>query len=138
MTCIVCHGTSVRQSLVMTKCSHADCTVCPSGQHFAGVVLSRAGLGADTGAIAWYKTMEADGHMKMIKTKSDLEQHRAVWSKVTDHSIKPIGYLLSLEGADSLVDISHVEVAYNYGLRAIGPAHYGPGNMPMEPIPPVN
>lgn len=32
-----------------------------------------------------------------------------------------------MEGADSLVDISYVERAYNYGLRAIGPAHYGPG-----------
>ena len=40
---------------------------------------------------------------------------------------KPIGYILSLEGADSIVDVSYVERAYHYGLRAIGPAHYGPG-----------
>jgi len=40
---------------------------------------------------------------------------------------KPIGYILSLEGADSIVTINHLERAYNYGLRAVGPAHYGPG-----------
>ncbi len=38
-----------------------------------------------------------------------------------------IGYVLSLEGADSLLSVQHVERAYAQGLRAIGPAHYGPG-----------
>ena len=40
---------------------------------------------------------------------------------------KPIGFILSLEGADSLVNISYLEKAYAYGLRALGPAHYGEG-----------
>lgn len=45
-----------------------------------------------------------------------------------DHkSGKPIGYILSLEGADSLVNIDYLHKAYAYGLRACGPAHYGPG-----------
>jgi membrane dipeptidase len=39
----------------------------------------------------------------------------------------PVGYLLSLEGADSLVTLQHLERAYAQGLRAVGPAHYGPG-----------
>ena len=39
----------------------------------------------------------------------------------------PIGYVLSLEGADSLVTLHHLELAYTQGLRAVGPAHYGPG-----------
>ncbi|MCZ6673095.1 MAG: membrane dipeptidase, partial [Verrucomicrobia bacterium] len=39
----------------------------------------------------------------------------------------PIGYILSLEGADSMVTLDHVERSYEQGLRAIGPAHYGPG-----------
>ncbi|HWJ25854.1 MAG TPA: membrane dipeptidase, partial [Flavisolibacter sp.] len=38
-----------------------------------------------------------------------------------------IGYILSLEGADSIVEIGYLEKAWNYGLRAVGPAHYGPG-----------
>ena len=39
----------------------------------------------------------------------------------------PIGYILSLEGADSILSLNHLERAWDYGLRAIGPAHYGPG-----------
>ncbi len=79
------------------------------------------------GQLAWYKAIEADGQMKMICTKADLDQHIALWSNGSDHVDKPIGYLLSLEGADSIVDISYLETAYNYCLRAVGPAHYGPG-----------
>jgi membrane dipeptidase len=32
-----------------------------------------------------------------------------------------------LEGADSLINLSYLEKSYQYGLRALGPAHYGPG-----------
>jgi membrane dipeptidase len=39
----------------------------------------------------------------------------------------PIGYILSLEGADSILSMRHLERAYENGLRALGPAHYGPG-----------
>jgi membrane dipeptidase len=35
--------------------------------------------------------------------------------------------VLSLEGADSIVTLAHLERAYAQGLRAVGPAHYGPG-----------
>lgn len=39
----------------------------------------------------------------------------------------PIGYILSLEGADSIVSLAHLERSWEQGLRAVGPAHYGPG-----------
>ena len=39
----------------------------------------------------------------------------------------PIGFILSLEGADSIVHPDYLQRAYEYGLRALGPAHYGPG-----------
>ena len=80
------------------------------------------------GQLAWYKVMEEMGEMKMIRNREELERHIDWWMKEDASSLdKPIGYILSLEGADSLVDLSYVEKAYGYGLRAIGPAHYGPG-----------
>src|SRR6185295_6761550 len=36
-------------------------------------------------------------------------------------------YILSLEGADSILTPKHLEETYAQGLRALGPAHYGPG-----------
>ncbi|MEP6466124.1 MAG: membrane dipeptidase [Parafilimonas sp.] len=75
--------------------------------------------------LAWYKEMEACGEMKMIRNNNDLNAHVSLWMNGDAH--KSIGYILSLEGADSIVSIDYLERAYEYGLRAIGPAHYGPG-----------
>ncbi len=71
---------------------------------------------------AWYAEMERAGELKSITDLKSLETHLKDWTNT-----KPIGYILSLEGADSLVTIQHLEIAYNYGLRAAGLAHYGPG-----------
>lgn len=78
--------------------------------------------------LAWYREMEAIGEMKQITTLPDLESHLTLWNDATlPDDKKPIGYILSLEGADSLVDISYLEKAYTYGLRALGLSHFGPG-----------
>lgn len=77
------------------------------------------------GQLAWYKEMEMQGQMKAISNISELNSHLELWENPKPDS--PIGYILSLEGADSIVSMSHLEKAYEQGLRAIGPAHYGPG-----------
>ena len=79
------------------------------------------------GQLAWYKAMEEDGQMVMIKDREALEAHLALWMNDEPSDRKPIGYLLSIEGADSFVTPAHLERAYRYGLRAVGPPHYGPG-----------
>ncbi len=79
------------------------------------------------GQLAWYKAMEENGQMAMITNRSELDAHLANWNNGEPNDHKPIGYLLSIEGADSFVTPAHVERAYAYGLRAVGPAHYGPG-----------
>jgi membrane dipeptidase len=78
--------------------------------------------------LAWYQAMEMEGEMIQINDISSLEKHLKFWmSESKSNSEKPIGYILSLEGADSLINLSYLEKAYAYGLRAIGPAHYSTG-----------
>ena len=77
------------------------------------------------GQLAWYKAMEDVGEMVQITNKKELNAHVALWK--TTAAKKPIGYILSLEGADSIVSIDYLHKSYEQGLRAIGPAHYGPG-----------
>lgn len=77
--------------------------------------------------LAWYKIMEAEGEMTMIRNLKELEIQYAIWNDDSSNEYKPVGYILSLEGADSIIDLSYLEKTYNYGLRAVGPAHYGPG-----------
>lgn len=78
--------------------------------------------------LAWYKEMEALGEMVQITNLAELDAHLKLWHTETiPDETKPVGYILSLEGADSLVDISYLHRAYAYGLRAIGLSHFGPG-----------
>jgi membrane dipeptidase len=77
------------------------------------------------GQLAWYQAMEKDGQIKQISDLPALENHLKAWEN--DPQTEPIGLIRSLEGADSLITLDHLDIAYESGLRAIGPAHYGPG-----------
>ena len=78
------------------------------------------------GQLAWYRAMEEAGQMVQIVDAAGLDKHVALW-KNNPPANAPIGYILSLEGADSIRTPKHLERAYEQGLRAVGPAHYGPG-----------
>lgn len=77
------------------------------------------------GQLQWYRSMEEAGEMKQITDTASLNESLDLWENPDEHT--PICYLLSLEGADSIISMKHLERAYENGLRAIGPAHYGPG-----------
>ncbi len=77
--------------------------------------------------LSWYNAMEKEDQMIQVGDLNSLEKHINLWENGTNNQQKPVGYILSLEGADSLITIEHLERAYQYGLRALGPAHYGPG-----------
>lgn len=79
------------------------------------------------GQLAWYRAMEDAGEMVQITGLARLEEHLSRWRQADTAARLPIGYILSLEGADSIRSPAQLETAYNQGLRAIGPAHYGPG-----------
>ncbi|WP_158860866.1 dipeptidase [Lunatibacter salilacus] len=79
------------------------------------------------GQLAWYKAMEDAGEMVQVNDLPSLEKHLDLWMNQVPNAESPIGYILSLEGADSIVDLSYLEKSYESGLRALGPAHYGPG-----------
>ena len=75
------------------------------------------------GQLAYYKALERSGDLRPIRNLPELYDHLSAWP--TDQ--QTIGYILSLEGADSIVSLEYLEMAHEAGLRALGPAHYGPG-----------
>jgi membrane dipeptidase len=79
--------------------------------------------------LAWYRAMEEAGELIPIRTRDELLAVADSWLHAPPGSTAPlpVGYVLSLEGADSLLTPRHLERAWAQGLRAIGPAHYGPG-----------
>ncbi len=76
--------------------------------------------------IAWAVTQA-----QQITDLDGLERHLQLWHANDPNAAPladaPIGYILSLEGADSIRQVADLEYAYGQGLRAIGPAHFGSG-----------
>lgn len=93
------------------------------------------------GQLAWYRIMTELGELTPITGVAELDAHLDLWNRSapcddgTPYVIEsrkepgrlPIGFVLSLEGADSIVTLDYLERSYENGLRALGPAHYGPG-----------
>jgi membrane dipeptidase len=81
------------------------------------------------GQLAWYRAMQDCGQLVQLRTWPDVEAHITLWRNATPEQAArlPIGFLLSLEGADSILSWRHLEKSREDGLIALGPVHYGPG-----------
>ncbi len=78
------------------------------------------------GQLAYYRIMEAQGQLRMLRKWREVEIHLEDWRSVNAAS-RPIGYILSMEGADPVVSPSQIPDWWSQGLRTIGPVHYGTG-----------
>lgn len=94
------------------------------------------------GQLAWYRSMRESCELCPITDLASLDENIARWNPSDPVVVgvaepagaasvraidAPVGFVLSLEGADSIVTLDHLHRAWEYGLRAVGPAHYGPG-----------
>ena len=73
--------------------------------------------------LAYYRLLERQGHMRWIRTASELDAHWRAYQ--ADPRATPLGFILSMEGADPIVEPGQVQEWWDLGLRAVGPAHYG-------------
>jgi membrane dipeptidase len=83
-----------------------------------------AAYAAAQGQMAYYRILEYQGTLRWIKDWQTLERHVEAWTK-GDAAEEPLGFILSMEGADSVLSPEQVEEWFQAGLRIIGPAHYG-------------
>lgn len=101
--------------------------VAPMGSNLSGWNSPQQAWAMTQAQRVWYREMEKLGEMTLIKNIVDLENHLIDWNTNDKLETKPVGYILSLEGADSLVNLDYLHEAYDYGLRAVGLSHFGPG-----------
>lgn len=83
-----------------------------------------AAYAAAHGQLAYYRVLEQQGHLRWIKDAAGLDAHVAAWER-TGGKGEPLGFILSMEGADPVLSPEQVEEWWQAGLRIIGPAHYG-------------
>ncbi len=76
------------------------------------------------GQMAYYQALEQRGVLRWIKDGPSLEKHVSAWVEGKSDK-EPLGFILSMEGADPVLAPEQVEEWFKLGLRIIGPAHYG-------------
>jgi membrane dipeptidase len=73
--------------------------------------------------LAYYRLLEKQGHVRILRSRGDLDAHLQLVHPPT--SLAPLGIILSMEGADPIVFSEQTQEWWDAGLRAVGPAHYG-------------
>jgi membrane dipeptidase len=76
------------------------------------------------GQLEFYRIMESQGHMRMLRDWPALESHVAEWKR-TGAGEMPVGFILAMEGADPILSPDQVELWWERGLRVVEPVHYG-------------
>lgn len=85
------------------------------------------------GHLAYYRALEAQGHVRIVTDLDSLNDHIAAWEAWerdnTDEGddAPPLGIVVSMESADPILAPAEMGTWWDAGLRIIGPTHYGPG-----------
>jgi membrane dipeptidase len=87
--------------------------------------------GVAQGQLAYYRALEAEGLARIICDGAALDRHLEAWETwdrdgAVAENTPPLGFVISMEGADPILEPEQLEAWWNVGLRAIGLAHYGP------------
>lgn len=87
--------------------------------------------GISRGQLAYYRALERGKHVTIITTNDALNAHLATIDALPETPAvspsTPIGFIISMESADAILEPSEVGEWVELGVRAIGPAHYGMG-----------
>jgi len=76
------------------------------------------------GQLAYYRILEDQKHLRMLRNWKSLERHLQEW-KTSQGTACPLGFILSMEGADPILSPKQIPFWWEQGLRAVGLAHYG-------------
>ena len=93
------------------------------GSPATGVACQEISYAKAQGQLAYYRCLASQGKIRMIGTKSDMEDHLATWQ--ADRATTPLGMILSMEGADPIVWPGQMASWWQDGLRIVGLSHYG-------------
>lgn len=93
------------------------------GNPMFGYATPEACFAVAKGQLAYYEAMQRAGHVRILTTRQALDAHVHQWE--LDPKKTPIGVIISMEGADPVLDPSNIHDWHQLGLRAIGLTHYG-------------
>jgi len=96
--------------------------------------------GVAKGQLAYYHALERQGHVRLIRDAGQLDAHIAEWTAwdaarsgdTTDAAgiagtSPPLGFVISMEGADPILEPADLREWWEGGLRLLELSHFGPG-----------
>lgn len=99
------------------------CRLASVGRRFAGVRTQDIAYARAMGELAYYRRMEARGFLRQIRDRAGLDAHLAAWERAPGTA--PIGFVLTMEGADPIPGPEQVGEWWEHGLRIVSLVHYG-------------
>ncbi len=73
--------------------------------------------------LAYYRALQRDDWLRQITTQEELQTHLRNIEQDAEHT--PLGFILTMEGADPILNPDTIFEFHAAGLRAIGLTHYG-------------
>jgi len=113
----------MRKGEIALSVATVICRVAWPGSPATGAANQKIAYGKAQGQLAYYRALEAEGVMRQVSDRTALDAHIKQWEQ--DSASTPLGYILSMEGADPIIDPDHVASWWDDGLRAVGLSHYG-------------
>ena len=99
------------------------CRIASMGKRFSGVRNQDIAYAKCRGELAYYRLMESKGVLRQIRDRQGLEVHLKDWER--DPRSAPLGFVLTMEGADGIVSPEQVPEWWDEGLRVVSLCHYG-------------
>ncbi len=86
-----------------------------------------AAFGFAQGQLAYYRQLEREGQLRLIRSADGFNAHWQQWERSTDAERLelPVGVIVAMEGADSIVNPEQVGLWFDEGLRCASLVHYG-------------
>ena len=93
------------------------------GSPATGTAHQEISYAAAQGQLAYYRVLESQGKARMITDLAGLDRHFSAW--LENGADEPLGFILSMEGADPIAWPEQVESWWEDGLRVVSLSHYG-------------
>jgi len=94
------------------------------GSTWSGYSSPEIAYAVAQGQLAYYRVLASQGQVRMIPDRETLDAHVEVWQGSGGEQ-SPLGFVLSMEGADPIVSPEQAASWWEDGLRVVSLSHYG-------------
>lgn len=96
----------------------------------SGYESAEASYAAAMGQLHYYLALERRGVIRVLRDAPSLQHHVAAWQQYLAHTsaekvAPPLGFIISMEGADPILTPGDIEAWWKRGLRIVSLSHYG-------------